>query len=135
MAWFFFLPWLEWLKKIENLDKYKLCAVETSYLCLLSSAEQTNGSWSPINCFSSFTSFLQLREKPLLQLCLMLKYYLALAVRPVYISVFERNIEPFYLNGFWGSFISNREWSMESVLLTPSQVTVTQSELEQQITA
>lgn len=56
----------------------------------------------------------------------MLKYYLALAVLPVYISVFGANVEPFYLNGFWGSFISNREWSTESVLLTPSQVTVTE---------
>lgn len=65
----------------------------------------------------------------------MLKYYLALAVLPVYISLFEMTVEPFYANGFWGSFISNREWSMESVLLTASQVTVTPREQEQQLAA
>lgn len=65
----------------------------------------------------------------------MLKYYLALAVLPVYISVFETNVESFYADGFWGSFISNREWSMESVLHIPSQVTVTQRERKQQLAA
>lgn len=64
MAWFFSLPWLEWIKRIRKFRQVQvLCFRNKVYIYLHCSAEQINVHGFPLTASLPSHPFLQLKEK------------------------------------------------------------------------
>lgn len=124
MAWFFSLPLLEWIKRIRKFRQV-LCFRNKVYIYLHCSAEQINAHDLPLTASLPSHPFLQLKEKTSALVLSHAKILFGFSCAPSLHLCIWSKCRTFLSQWVLGKFCI-REWSMESVLLTPSQVTVTE---------